>query len=154
MRWTDPAGWHLTLAFLGSTDPFAVDGLATGLASAVAGHTGFSVTTGGLGAFPRAGAARVLWYGIDPDPRLGALAADVAAALGVADDRPFAPHLTLARARDRGTDLAGWLAGRDTPTGRIAVEEVRLYRSHLGRGPARYETLSSVPLRATAGVPA
>ena len=155
LRWADPAGWHITLAFLGSTDPVAVAGITERLAAAAATHGPLVVDGGALGAFPRPGAARVLWYGIGADPRLTALAADVGVELGVGDARPLRPHLTLARARDRdGTDLRGWLDGRMAPHGAIAVDELVLYRSHLGRGPARYEAVARVPLHAAATVPA
>ena len=74
-RWTDPEGWHITLAFLGATAPHAVPGIADRLARDLAGREGFSVTTGGIGAFPARGRARVLWYGIeDADRRLAELA--------------------------------------------------------------------------------
>ena len=35
------------------------------------------------------------------------------------------------------------------PAGQLAVEELVLYRSHLGSGPARYEILASAPLGIT-----
>jgi hypothetical protein len=35
------------------------------------------------------------------------------------------------------------------PAGTLAVEELVLYRSHLGAGPAKYEILAAVPLGLT-----
>jgi RNA 2',3'-cyclic 3'-phosphodiesterase len=144
-RWMDPEGWHITLAFLGATAPDAVRGIADRLARDLAGREGFSVTTGGIGAFPARGLARVLWYGIeDSDRRLAQLAEMVQASTGTDVAAPFRPHITLARSRDRhGTPLPPpeWL-----PTGAFQVNAVALMRSHLGSGPARYEALSEVPL--------
>ncbi|HEX7496641.1 MAG TPA: 2'-5' RNA ligase family protein, partial [Candidatus Limnocylindrales bacterium] len=66
------------------------------------------------------------------------------------DDRPFQAHLTLAR-----TD---GVVGADEYARRLAdaAKDVRLtwqadrlvlYKSLLGRGPARYQALAEVPLR-------
>jgi 2'-5' RNA ligase len=69
----------------------------------------------------------------------------LATAFGLAQDEPFRPHITLARARRRHVDLRGWIerASESAPTGRISVAALHLMRSHLGAGPARYETLGS-----------
>lgn len=147
LRWTDPAGWHLTLAFLGSTDPEGVPEIRDALARAVDEQPAFELTAGGLGAFPSARRARVAWYGIaDAERRLAGLAARVRRELDI-EAGPFRPHVTLGRARDeRGVDLRGWLLGTEAPIGRVVVDRVELMRSHIGRGPARYETLAAVPL--------
>lgn len=139
LRWTHSAGWHITLRFLGATDPDAIPTLADQLRSATSAVAPFTVAGGGLGTFPGPARARSLWYGVaDPGRRLAALAAAVGA------DGPFRPHVTLARARE--TRLTEWLAGRMVPTGIIAVDRIELLRSPLGSGPARYEVLASLPL--------
>ncbi|HEY8180316.1 MAG TPA: RNA 2',3'-cyclic phosphodiesterase, partial [Candidatus Limnocylindria bacterium] len=143
-RWVDPAGWHITLAFLGATAPDAAPGIADGLARDLAGREGFSVATGGMGAFPVRRRARVLWYGIvDPDRRLAELAGVVRASTGTDEAASFRPHITLARARDRHGSPLPPLA-EELPTGEFQVDGVVLMRSHLGNGPARYEALSEV----------
>lgn len=153
LRWSDPAGWHVTLAFLGSVDASSVPEIARRLEDALRGHEPAQHATGGLGGFPSAGRARVAWYGVaDAGGRLRSLAAVVRGALSADDPAPFRAHVTLARARSGMVDLRPWIATADAPTGRVEVGEVRLMRSHLGRGPARYETLASVPLRVPARV--
>ena len=150
LRWSDPAGWHVTLAFLGPTDPERVPALVAALQSAVAGVAPFTVPAGGVGAFPRPRAASVLWYRIDdPDRRFADLAARVRRAVGGEDDRhPFRGHLTVARSRvRRGEPMDVWLPGLTAPTVALPVREVVLYRSRLGRGPARYEPLATVRLQ-------
>lgn len=146
-RWTDAAGWHLTLAFLGPTDPARVPRLAEALAGAVDGLDPFSLRTGGLGVFPSRRAARVLWYGVDDDAgRLRVAARVVRTALGLDGADRFRPHLTLARAREaRGADAAA-VAALESPSGEIEVNRAVLYRSHLGHGPARYEALAEARL--------
>jgi 2'-5' RNA ligase len=154
LRWADPETWHVTLAFLGDTDAAAIPALAHALTGVAGRHAAFGVTAGALGSFPVGGRVRVLWYGIDDaEGRLEALAREVRAALHLEPEPgPFRPHLTLARARD-GSDRPSLAelrpAGGEPPPGRIEVDRVDLYRSHLSSGPARHEVLASVPLRAS-----
>jgi 2'-5' RNA ligase len=153
LRWTDPEGWHITLAFLGATDPHDVPGLVERLAEVATRTEPFGVTTGAAGAFPRPGAAQSAWLGIvDPGPgrRLAGLAEWVqAAVLPVDQRRRLRAHLTLGRSRARrGEPLGSWLASLEFPPTPIPIAEIVLYRSHLGRGPARYEDLRRIPLGA------
>jgi 2'-5' RNA ligase len=155
LRWTDAHGWHLTLAFLGATEPAVVSDLGDALRGAAARHQPARLTTGGLGAFPSRARARVAWYGIsDPERRLEALARDVARAVRLGEDARFQAHITLARARRDAVDLSAWLAEADgeAPAGVLELDRVELMRSHLGRGPARYEVLQSIFLGVAAHV--
>jgi RNA 2',3'-cyclic 3'-phosphodiesterase len=151
LRWTDPAGWHLTLAFLGWVEPGLSEQILVSMVAPADGARPADLAAGGLGAFPSPRRARVLWYGMtDADGALSALAEGIRRALApivpmVDEGSPFRPHVTLARAREeRGSDLASWMAGRAVPSGVVPLERVILYRSHLGRGPAQYEPLGAV----------
>ena len=149
--WAGADAWHVTLAFLGSIDSASVAGVVEHLATVAEAHPATSFTTGGLGGFPAPARARVAWYGIEnADGRLARLAVDVTVALGLDASRPLRPHLTLARARREPVDLRPWLASASAPTGVLAADRLELVRSHLGRGPAQYETLAALTL----GVPA
>jgi 2'-5' RNA ligase len=149
LRWADPDSWHLTLAFLGPTRAESVPAVSQAIGDVAAAHRAFGVETGRLGAFHRSGSARTLWYGVvDQDGALSALAGDLYHALGLGSEEPYRPHLTLARARRRPVDLRGWIetASLGAPSGHLDVGRVQLLRSHLGRAPARYETLASFVL--------
>jgi len=152
LAWSPAGGWHLTLAFLGATEPARVPGLLERLRDRAAAHGPMRLATGGLGGFPSAARARVAWLGVaDPDGALAALAHDVRAALELDASAPFRAHITLARSRRVPVDLRGWLASAAaaTPSGKIEVDRIVLVRSYLGGGPARHEPLGSVAL----GVP-
>ena len=110
--------------------------------------------TGGLGAFPSPGSARVLWYGVaDPDGRLAALAGDLTGALGLDGRGPFRPHVTLARARREPVDLRRWLgAAASAPegvlVGRRRSTDAQPPRQRPRRGMRRWRpSRSGVPVR-------
>jgi RNA 2',3'-cyclic 3'-phosphodiesterase len=151
LRWSEPDSWHVTLAFLGSVEADLAPGLISTIGEVAADHGPMRLATGGLGAFPSAGRARVAWYGVaDPDGRLAALARDVRDALGV-EGSAFRAHVTLARARHEPVPVRGLLE-RVSPSGVLVVDHVDLMRSHLGRGPARYERLATAALGTAARV--
>jgi RNA 2',3'-cyclic 3'-phosphodiesterase len=153
LRWTDPDGWHLTLAFLGSTGASGVPGLLQRLAPIAGAHSAMTAATGGLGAFPTPARARIAWYGVhDVDGRIARLGAEVGAALGLDTSRPLRPHLTLARVRREPVDLRSWLASASAPEGELVADRIELMRSHIGKGPARYETLATMKLGVPTGV--
>jgi 2'-5' RNA ligase len=81
----------------------------------------------------------------DPGGRAGAINAAVSEALSEGgfyepERRRFWPHITVARvgrAERRAAPITV-----PAPPDEFTAREVVLYRSHLGRGPARYEALA------------
>ena len=148
LRWTDPAGWHITLAFLGWVPAERLDPLRDALAGAATRVAPFRLAlTGQAGSF-RSG---VLWAELARQPALEALHEAVRRALEpVAElperDRPFRPHLTLARARGRSGEHAEAAARYQGPAPAWEVERLVLMRSHLSSRGARYETVGAWPL--------
>jgi 2'-5' RNA ligase len=147
LRWTEPASWHITLAFIGLIPLADVEPVTACIQRVARGAAPMRLATGGLGAFPSPRRARVLWYGVaDADGGLAELAGALAAALDLEPATPFRPHLTLARARRSPVSVVDLVAQADAPRGRIDVDRIDLMRSHLGGGPAHNERLASVPL--------
>ncbi len=147
LRWTDPVGWHITLAFLGRMEATAVPSVAERLASVVDRHGRIPTRMGGLGAFPAPARARVAWYGVEDGlGQIERLAQEVAAALDLDVPRTLRPHVTLALAQRRPVDLRAWLAAARAPAGAMVVDRVSLLRSHLEADPVRYEALSTISL--------
>lgn len=152
LRWTGPADWHVTLAFLGAVAAPVAGRLPPRLQRAAARHQPFRLAFAGAGAFPAAGRARVLWCGVAGDrTALAALAASVAAGARRADaappdaGRPFRPHLTLARCRTPA-DVGGLVAALSTYQGPPwQADRIHLIDSHPG-GEPRYTTIGSWPL--------
>ena len=154
LRWSAPESWHLTLAFLGGVDPATVGEVRAGASEVAGRHEPMRLEGGGIGAFPSASRARVVWYRVeDPDGRLAALAGDLVGSLGLDAGSPFRAHVTLARVRRGSADLRGWLseASASAPTGMLEVRQLELMRSHLGQGAPRYETLATMELGGAEG---
>jgi 2'-5' RNA ligase len=148
LDFVDPAQAHVTLKFLGDTDPADLNDLTRALAAAVesAGVGPFEVEVGGLGAFPSHEYISVLWVGIrEGGAELTALHEAVEAAavdLGFdPEDHDFTPHVTIARMRDaRGKDLVQRaLAEADPTVGRFEVDAVTLTESTLTADGPVYE---------------
>lgn len=144
-----PANWHLTLRFLGDTDAARLRALTDELARVEAGPR-FDLSLAGLGAFPRAARATVLWIGVgDGGAELRALAAkveDAAVRAGfAAEPKPYSPHLTLSRLNPPA-DLRRAIDAAPPFGGRMTVDGFTLFRSHLGGGPPRYERVRHFPL--------
>jgi 2'-5' RNA ligase len=141
-----PPNWHVTMRFLGPTDEVANDRLLAAMSEVALGEP-FSVTFGGLGAFPRPGRATVLWQSVSGGAnrleQVAALSEEAAQQAGFApEDRPFHAHLTLSRIRPH-QDVRPLIEAVPPFPASLAVDRVVLYRSHLGRGGARYEELES-----------
>ena len=173
VRWVQPETSHLTLHFLGDTEPERAELLRLALPEAVAARAPFDLRTAGLGVFPNFRRPRVLWLGLHgPVHRLELLQHDVGGVLrglGFAvGDEPYHPHITLGRVRNddgelvRLRDLPDAVKGRfvDPGTGAaispppvpVPVREVILMRSHLGKSGARHEPIASCPLGAPGSV--
>lgn len=156
VRWVRMAGLHVTLRFLGPTEPERIPAAQAALAAAAIGVHPFELGVAGAGAFPNPGRPRILWLGLATGlAELGDLTTRVAASLAAQgwphDDRPARPHLTLARSD--GVAAGALVAGRLIAAAadfdlRWNVDRIVLFESQTGGGPARYLPLLEVPLPA------
>lgn len=114
-KWVHPADYHITLQFLGDTDVKDIPALAGALRGVAGGASPFSLALKEWGTFGAPSAPKVLWAGVGGDlKRLYELHRAVTAAtqpLGFAvEERPYRPHLTLARKyRGEGPFQPDWL---------------------------------------------
>lgn len=158
LSWVRPDNLHVTLQFLGEQPAELLPGLEKRLVEVAGRHEPLLLRPGRLGAFPHLRSPRVLFLQMESGGALERLAADVRAAItpllgpGAVDDKPFRPHLTLARIKRPLTQAEGRLlvdidlgAWADLP-----AAELRLLRSELERAGARYTDMAVVPLGKTA----
>jgi 2'-5' RNA ligase len=150
-RWVRPESMHVTLKFLGETDPQKIPDIRAALApirSAEPVAMDFRV----LGFFPNEFKPRVLWCGVQATPNLAELATAVEDALeplGFAREmRTFSPHLTLARlepsdALENLARAADSLKSYDF--GAARESEFHLFESVLKPSGAQYTKLAAFP---------
>ncbi|GAA2939530.1 RNA 2',3'-cyclic phosphodiesterase [Kitasatospora cinereorecta] len=153
LRWTARAGWHYTLAFLGSVDEEVLPDLYSRMERAAHRTEPFPLRVHGGGRFD----GRALWAGAAgglDTMRLLAERTDAAArraGVSMEEHRRYIPHLTLARSRDHAdlTPFTEALAGFEGM--HWEAWELSLVRSHLpvdgvpGEQP-RYEVVRAWPL--------
>lgn len=154
LRWTDDSRLHLTLKFLGERDESVVPPLQATLDHVATRHRPFSMKVGEIGAFPNFRRARVVWIGVEREPRLELLHHDVEVACEAqgfeVEGRAFRPHVTLARLKDRGGDeemRALWRASKRVDyEDESDVRSIDIMRSVTGSGGSRYERLHAAML--------
>lgn len=155
VRWSPENNLHLTLKFLGDTPDAKIEETAGALRAIAAGRVPFSVSFGGLGAFPDIKNPRILWVGLVSGlNEMNDLALDVETRmvrLGFAkEERSFSPHLTLGRvrtARNLGV-LSQVVEGsgyRLDP--QLIVDHMTLYQSTLTPEGSVYSALQRVDFK-------
>ena len=101
LRWSKPESWHITLQFLGNTEPERYECVVARLGELRLPPV--PIWLEGLGSFDRAG---VLFAEVRPTPELLLLQRRVNQAMEACgfpvDARPYQPHITLARSKGKG----------------------------------------------------
>ena len=148
-RWAPRENWHVTLKFLGRTWPRLTDWVPQQVEASSRGVEPFQTRVTGVGGFPSAGNARVLWAGLDDESgHMARLAVHIEGGLleeFPAETRAFHPHLTVARS-DPPVKLPPEFAETALLTEEWEVDHVVLFRSHLRRPAPVYEPLARFPL--------
>jgi RNA 2',3'-cyclic 3'-phosphodiesterase len=152
VTWVPDDRMHLTLRFIGEVDDARAEGILRALREPLP-VAPFAISFGDLGAFPPKGAPRVIWIGVtdgrDAAVRTESAISDRLHALGVPrEDRPYRPHLTLARVREAaGLRASTLFAGLEVRLGQARVDAITLFQSRLSpKGPS-YTVLERTPLR-------
>jgi 2'-5' RNA ligase len=157
VRWLPPDSLHLTLLFIGDTDPTRVPGIEAAMDEVAAAQPRFEMRTDGGGG--RAGPAErggigVAWLNLDRGAdEAAALATDLGRRLdtGMAwPEKGHAPHLTVAR-RAPHSLIARLREPGAVPTVSWLQERVVLFQSDLRSAGPHYEALHEARLEAPTG---
>jgi len=156
VRWVHPGQLHFTLAFLGEVPETSVASVVERLGPVAARHPALALAVRGAGCFGRPRRPTVLFAEVGGDRAgLASLADDVRAALapelgtGGDADRPFHPHLTVARTRLRQGDatLARCRAVlEDLDLGPFPLRHLVLFESQLRSGGAVHTEVAQFAL--------
>jgi 2'-5' RNA ligase len=149
LRLTPVDQWHVTLAFLPSVPEALLPDVTRALDATAARHPSFDLGLGGAGRF----GDRVVWVGLHGDTdalhRLATVVRDALVSVGAEpEDRPFRPHLTVARGSNGDRAAVRGAVQRLGEYGgpSWSVSAVRLIRSRPGEDGAQHETLVVSPL--------
>lgn len=150
IRWVRSGGIHLTLKFFGNISESDSANIFRVIKNNIVNIKPFTLNTRRVGAFPDVKRPRVLWLGMDGDT-------DILISLqrgidgGLQDcgfkkeDRPFRPHLTLARIKEpKGLiGLAKIIEkSEDYTAGSFIVGGLNLFKSNLTSQGAVYTKLA------------
>ncbi len=130
LRWSEPASWHITLQFLGSTAEEKYECILARLREVRS--PAVPIALEGLGFFDRAG---IFFAGVALTPELIAIQQQVTLATSpcgfIPETRPYHPHITLARTKSKAKaleNLKAMIQRQPKFTGYVA-EEFLLYES-------------------------
>jgi 2'-5' RNA ligase len=145
--------WHLTVAFFGDVPDARVEALAERLRRAAGRTPPLALQLSGAGTFPRqAKRARQFWIGLDGDLVELRRLADRCVAAGrregvPMEERPYRPHVTLARAPGKNPADATLLVERLSTYagGPFEIRHLHLVQSTLG-SRIHHESVGVFPL--------
>lgn len=151
-RWVHPADLHITIKYLGETDFKTANRVKERLRYTAKLQKPFTLSIGGLSTFGNPTSPRILWAGIhgeiDVLHQVFEQVEKEMVAIGFRpEDRPYNPHLTLARSFLGGSLNKEEIVLAAQPKEEVLKWEVRelvLYQSHLGRTPM-YQPLAIFP---------
>jgi len=157
VKWVDPYGVHLTIKFLGNVAADKLGEITEAIEKVAGKISPFHLEVKELGAFPNLRRVQVVWVGMSGElDKLSQLQQRIESnlvPLGFApESRPFSPHLTLARFRERASlderqRFGQVIASTDFESAHaIEVDAISLVRSQLTREGAIYSRINSVEL--------
>jgi 2'-5' RNA ligase len=148
-KWVRAENLHVTLKFLGETESDKVSAIANALGS-IRSEQPITLEFRGLGFFPNEKRPRVFWVGMESSPNLKILAEEIDQRLSrlgfPREDRPFTPHLTLARLNPPGLPpKLGYAVAENSSRnfGFFTTREFHLIESKLKSTGAEYTTVQS-----------
>jgi 2'-5' RNA ligase len=160
IRWIGANAAHLTLQFIGEVPVEQAELLRMAFPRAGAGLHPFSLRGDGAGAFPSLRKPQVIWVGLKGDLNpLNRTHVATGRFLGQYDlfeeeEREFRPHITIGRSRrslesPEINNLVALMRSDAVKEQLVLLEEpmtvsaVHLFRSHLSKGGATYETVAT-----------
>jgi 2'-5' RNA ligase len=154
--WVKPGNIHLTLKFLGNTDPDRIPGIQNKLTEALASFEPFQLSLDSTGVFPNTKNPRVLWIGLkDEEESLNPLQTTIKNALESMgfpkEQKTFSPHLTLARikspkGKEKLKDELDAVNQEGIDPHPFEVDEIHLYESQLTPKGSIYTVLANFKL--------
>jgi len=145
---------HMTLKFLGETDDALTPRIKDAMEKSVDGIAPMLLKIKGVGVFPSSSRIRVIWIGTEGGENMSLIARrldDELSNLGFKrEERPFVPHITIARTREgfsAGAARELIEASKSEEFGEQLMDTLRLKKSVLSPEGPTYSTVEEVRLR-------
>lgn len=142
IKWVDSSGMHITLHFLGDLGEEKIILVRKMLKETVSSFSKTDLTYYQLAAFPNLNEPKVIVLKCQDNKMLSQLQQDLKKELeklGIeTDNRPWQPHITLGRAKDKVS-----LNIMDVKPQKFEVPSIELMESHLSSAGANYEIIET-----------
>jgi 2'-5' RNA ligase len=142
---------HFTLLFLGDITEVQKEDIQNSLERVY--FEPFEIKFSGVGAFPKSKSPNVVWVGVEPQTaimlvRLANIVQDILAPLGFESDKPFRPHMTVFRIKNKIGNITNELKKYQNNTfGTQVVKEIKFKQSILTPAGPKYSDLQVVKAR-------
>jgi len=139
---------HFTMMFLGENSEEVIQKIQNALSKI--NFSEFVIKFIGVGAFPKVKAPRVIWIGVDQKSAeqlkmLSAKIDDVLSPLGFRNDKPFQPHITIFRIKNKVNDISEELKKHSNYTiGMQKISKIKLKKSQLTPNGPIYSDLQVI----------
>jgi RNA 2',3'-cyclic 3'-phosphodiesterase len=157
LRWVDEENLHLTLKFVGETTEEQAAQISNVLSGFALSQPLVSFILSGLGYFKNRKMPRVLFIGIQGGEALQQMAIsieNILIPLGIEkDERPFNPHLTLARIKHLNNKRQFYQAveaHQFYSSAPVIIKEIIFFQSHLTPSGPEYRELEKYSLKGAA----
>ncbi|WP_282937064.1 RNA 2',3'-cyclic phosphodiesterase [Paenibacillus sp. RC67] len=154
-KWVHPEDLHITLSFLGDTDPDTAEKVKDTLSAITEPVPSFRLELGELGTFGKPSSPNILWVGVSGDMEpLRQLQAQIEHAMEplgfMPENRPYRPHITIAKKNTGDEDFSKALLptperSEERSSSSWIVRRIVLFRTHMHQQPM-YEILGTFPL--------
>lgn len=131
----DLQSMHFTLQFLGEVSDDMLENIQQVLSSVE--FESFDVSFQSIGVFPKSGFARIIWVGVDERgawylTELARKVTTVLSSLGFKSDKPFQPHVTIFRVKNKINNITDELKKiKDSSFGVQRISDIKLKKSVL-----------------------
>ena len=153
VKWIDSKNLHITLKFLGNTEPKLIDTIISQIQYSVGTLKPFESDFSALGGFPNLRKPKVIWANIAKHRNnIIELAENINHSLAELNiekhDKPFQPHLTLGRVKsyESLTELTDYLSSYQFEKIDITCNTIQLIKSTLTQHGPIYKTLQEINL--------
>lgn len=155
LKWETVDKFHMTLFFIGETEKNISEQIGSRLSQIETDFCEIKICTGNISAFPNLRFPRVVIIEmVEKDGKLVRLVAEIRKAMSefnLSEEKPFRPHITLARVRrDRKINLTGVIEASGNPI-KFSVNSFCLYQSILQPSGSVYKKLKEFRFGAANG---